>query len=58
MVKALSLTAKSLDNLVYEAHLLEVMTKVSGGQKIVESMQEVDESHHIFPLDFLQMLSV
>jgi type IV pilus assembly protein PilC len=21
-------------------------------------MQEVDESHHIFPLDFLQMLSV
>ena len=58
VVKALSLTAKSLDNLVYEAHLLEVMTKVSGGQKIVESMQEVDESHHIFPLDFLQMLSV
>lgn len=58
VVKALSLTAKSLDNLVYEAHLLAVMEKVSGGQKIVDSMQEVDEDHRIFPLDFLQMLSV
>jgi type IV pilus assembly protein PilC len=34
------------------------MKKVSGGQKIVDSMQEVDEDHRIFPLDFLQMLSV
>lgn len=58
VVKALSLTAKSLDNLVYETHLLEVMKKVSWGQKIVDSMQEVDEDHQIFPLDFLQMLSV
>ncbi|MCD5375084.1 type II secretion system F family protein [Candidatus Gracilibacteria bacterium] len=58
VVKSLSLTAKSLDNLVYETHLLEVMQKVSGGQKIVDSMQEVDEDHNIFPLDFLQMLSV
>jgi type II secretory pathway component PulF len=29
VVKSLSLTAKSLDNLVYETHLLEVMKKVS-----------------------------
>lgn len=58
VVKSLSLTAKSLDNLVYETHLLEVMQKVSGWQKIVDSMQEVDEDHNIFPLDFLQMLSV
>jgi hypothetical protein len=34
------------------------MQKVSGGQKIVDSMQEVDEDHRFFPLDFLQMLSV
>lgn len=58
VVKSLSLTAKSLDNLVYETHLLAVMQKVSGGQKIVDSMQEVDEDHRFFPLDFLQMLSV
>ncbi len=58
VVKALSLSAKSLDNMVYEAHLLEVMQKVSAWQKIVDSMQEVDEEHKLFPLDFLQMLSV
>lgn len=58
VVTSLSLTAKSLDNMVYESHLLAVMEKVSGGQKIVDSMQEVDEEHKFFPLDFLQMLSV
>ncbi len=58
VVKAINLSAKSLNNMVYEAHLLEVMNKVSWWQKIVESMQEVDENHDFFPQDFLQMLSV
>jgi len=58
VVQSLSLTAKSLNNEVYESHLLAVMQKVSWGQKIVDSMQEVDPEHQIFPLDFLQMLSV
>ncbi len=58
VVKSLTLSAKSLDNVVYETHLMEVMQKVSWGQKIVDSMAEVDPNHHVFPLDFLQMLSV
>jgi len=58
VVQSLSLTAKSLNNAVYESHILAVMEKVSAGQKIVDSMQEVDSTHQLFPLDFLQMLSV
>lgn len=58
VTRALSLTATSLNNKVYEAHLMQVMQKVSGGQKIVESMQESDSENEIFPQDFLQMLSV
>ncbi|MDA9129453.1 type II secretion system F family protein [Candidatus Gracilibacteria bacterium] len=58
VTKSLSLTARSLNNLVYETHLNDVMRKVSGGQKIVDSMTEVDPEHRFFPLDFLQMLSV
>lgn len=58
VVQSLSLTAKSMNNAVYESHILAVMKKVSWGQKITESMAEVDPTHQIFPLDFLQMLSV
>lgn len=58
VTKSLTLTARSLNNLVYETHLNDVMHKVSGGQKIVDSMNEVDPEHQFFPLDFLQMLSV
>ncbi len=58
VVKSLTLTAKSLNNMVYETHLMEVMEKVSWWKKIVASMQEVDPHHQFFPLDFLQMLSV
>lgn len=43
---------------MYEAHLNEVIEKVSGGQKIVDSIQETDPEHMLFPLPFLQMLSV
>lgn len=58
VLKALSLSAKSLDDSVYEAYIREVSQKVSGGQKIVESIGEVDTEHEFFPLDFLQLLSV
>lgn len=58
VTKTLSLTARSLNNNVYEAHLNDVVQKVSAGQKIVDSMQEVDPENIFFPLDFLQMLSV
>lgn len=58
VVQSLSLTWKSLNNAVYESHMSAVMQKVSAGKKITESMQEVDPDHQIFPLDFLQMLSV
>ncbi len=58
VTKSLSLTARSLNNVVYETHLNDVMHKVSWGQKIVDSMTEVDPEHQFFPLDFLQMLSV
>lgn len=58
VVKSLTLTSKSLDNKVYEAYLDAVTQKVSGWQKIVESLQEVDPRNEFFPLSFLQMLSV
>lgn len=58
VVKSLGLSARSLNNMVYEMHLLAVMDKVSKWQKLTESLQEVDSSHALFPLDFLQMLSV
>lgn len=58
VIKSLSLTAKSLDNLVYEVHINKVIEKVSWWQKIVDSFWEVDPEHKLFPLDFLQMLSV
>lgn len=58
VVKSLTLASRSLNNMVYETHLQEVTTKVSQGQKIVDSLQEVDPEHRLFPLPFLQMLSV
>jgi len=58
VVKSLGLSARSLNNLVYETHLISVMDKVSKGQKLTESLQEVDKTNELFPLDFLQMLSV
>ena len=58
VVKSLSLTGKSLENLVYETHIMTVMEKVSLWQKITDSFSVVDPEHKFFPLDFLQMLSV
>lgn len=58
VVKSLGLTAKSLDNMVYESHLLAVRGKVMNGEKLTTSLQDVDANNEFFPLDFLQMLSV
>ena len=58
VLKALTLVSKSLNNAVYQSLLDEVILKVSAWNKIVDSMQEVDEENQFFPADFLQMLSV
>lgn len=58
VVKALTLTSKSLGNKVYQLILDDVITQVSWGNKIVDSMAKVDEKNQFFPPDFLQMLSV
>lgn len=58
VVKALTLTSKSLGNAVYQSLLEDVISKVSTGNKIVDSMSETDERNDFFPPDFLQMLSV
>jgi len=58
VIKALSLVGKATNNMVYESLMTEVTQKVSLGNKIVDSMKEVDETHEYFPSDFLQMLSV
>ena len=58
VLKALTLVSKSLNNAVYQSLLSEVITKVSSWNKIVDSMQDVDEENQFFPADFLQMLSV
>ena len=58
VLKALTLVSKSLNNAVYQSMLNEVILKVSSWNKIVDSMQDVDEENQFFPSDFLQMLSV
>lgn len=58
VLKALTLVSNSLNNAVYKTLLDDVIVKVSSGNKIVDSMQEVDEENLFFPADFLQMLSV
>lgn len=58
VVKSLNLAANALSNKVYDVHIKDVAEKVAGWQKIVESLQEVDEHNELFPADFLQMLSV
>ena len=58
VIKALTLTSKSVNNMVYMSLLDEVIASVSSGNKIVDSMSQVDEKNEYFPADFLQMLSV
>jgi type IV pilus assembly protein PilC len=58
VLKALSLTSKSINNVVYQSILSDVISRVSTWNKIVDSMAEVDPENDFFPADFLQMLSV
>jgi len=58
VVKALTLVWKSSQNKVYETLLGNVIEKVMTGEKISESIQEVDKDFDFFPKDFVQMLSV
>ncbi len=58
VIKTLGLVGKSTNNVVYEDLFEQIIKRVSAGEKIVESMESVDESHAYFPTDFLQMLSV
>ena len=58
VVKALNLAWKTTNNLIYENLFVSITNRVSKWEKIVESMQHVDEDNIYFPSDFLQMLSV
>jgi type IV pilus assembly protein PilC len=58
ILKVLTLVGKSTNNVVYVAIFDSLITKVSSGGKIVESMLEIDPSHEYFPSDFITMLSV
>jgi len=58
VVQALSLSAKSLDDSVYENTIHQVMVRVTRGEKIVSSLEEANPEYELFPVDFLQLLSV
>lgn len=58
ILKILTLVGKSTNNVVYVALFDRIITKVSSGSKIVESMLEIDPTHEYFPSDFITMLSV
>lgn len=58
ILKILTLVGKSTNNVVYVAIFDRIITKVSSGSKIVESMLEIDPTHEYFPSDFIQMLAV
>ena len=58
VVKALNLSAKSLDDALYENYINQVIVKVTGGEQIVASIESIDATNELFPVDFLQLLSV
>lgn len=58
ILKTLSLVGRSTNNVVYADLFDSIMNKVASGNKIVDSMLELDPAHEYFPSDFLQMLSV
>lgn len=57
IVKTLTLTWISTGNAVYEELFKKIITKVSNGEKIVDSMLDVDPQQRYFPGDFTQMLA-
>lgn len=58
VVKALTLTWKSTNNIIYENIFKYVTIKVSKWEKIVDSIKEIDKENEYFSNDFTQMLSV
>lgn len=58
VVKTLTLTGRSTNNAAYMYLFDEIVTHVSKGDKIVESMRDVDPEKYYFPVDYVQMLSV
>ena len=58
MLKVLKLVWKSSGSFVYEKLFEEIISKVESGNKIVDSMREVDKEKFYFPNSYLQMLSV
>jgi len=58
VVKALNLSAKSLDDSVYEAYISQVTARVTQWEKIVPSLEAIDPNYELFSVDFLQLLSV
>jgi type IV pilus assembly protein PilC len=58
IIKALTLVGKTTQNSIYEALFLTITDKVSKGNKITDSMKEVDPHGYFFPNDFVQMLGV
>jgi len=57
-LKVLKLVWKSSGSFVYEKLFEEVISKVESGNKIVDSMREVDPDKFYFPNSYLQMLAV
>lgn len=58
VIQSLTLTGLSTGNSVYQDLFKKIIQKVSTGEKIVDSMRDVDPEKQYFPNDFLQMLSV
>lgn len=58
ILKVLTLVWKSTNNVVYIEIFDKLISKVSAGSKIVESMLEIDPVHEYFPSDFITMLAV
>ena len=58
VMKALTLTWKTTNNVVYESLFVSITNRVSKWEKIVDSIQAVDKANIYFTTDFLQMLSV
>ena len=58
IIKALTLTWKATNSIVYENIFEEVIERVSRWEWIVKSIEEVDKEHIFFPSDYTQMLYV
>jgi len=58
IVKSLTLVWKSTNSVVYMWIFDDIISRVSSGDTIVHSIEEIDEDKEYFTADYLQMLSV